>query len=783
MPMFNTGNQQWDQGLNSLSGSLFPDPSRVAMAGYYGAEMRNAQIQGLNTTDQMAARHRVLQAADPSNQPGPLQYQQNPNNLPPTIQDTPPTNNPPLPNVAQPGPGVPGNVPTLGQTMAPGAPPQAPPPQSPTAPPPQAPGPPGPPQAPPGPPGTPGPPGPPQAPPGPPAALPGAPGPPTAPGAGPPASPLSAILQASGNQVIGVGPQGGAIIKPAMSPQQAADATPALMDAHPTMTQGPAPPMSTPAPGSGAPPAPNNVGSNGSVPAGDAVSGTFLQGSITPAGGGLKTTGPAMPNGAPARPAMTLSQMVAGAAAAGMDAGQAKLLGQAYIDALYQKGMIDQNTYHHMMGTMDPSIINADTAAQTNITTTGMQQAGETQRTGLTQAGETQRTGMAPVFVASPSDPTQGSYVPTSQLQRPGGMPAYNPTAVPSAVAPVTTQPGGPGGPTFSQPTFQAQRGGTPLAQPGVTDIKQTQGGAYSTYMDPKNPTAPPVTTTAADAQAKGLVAYGAGMPPALTPVAANQQAVANRNMDQSIYQQPQAGSWQSPGQVTAPVTFSPAAQAQIQQREAVFYRQTNNPQTAHQMAVQSLIKEGQLPTPQQVNATRAGLVSTMGGRTTDPRLVTAPTYEGNATAPHLWIGLKGEKNPNDPNAPTAFGGPTGPQPGPQGPQVPPAPTAPPIAAVPQGPWVSGGLPGHGGRPQAPPAPPAPPVPIAPRPGVIPGTEARAAPPSLAATVAPGQTQQQAAPGPQRIGRAPPGGAPGQPAWVGGQRGVIGPDGFVYAAG
>jgi hypothetical protein len=60
MPMFATGNTGWDQGLNTLAGSLFPDPSKQAQAGYYGAETANALIKGYQTRDQMG-QQRYLQ--------------------------------------------------------------------------------------------------------------------------------------------------------------------------------------------------------------------------------------------------------------------------------------------------------------------------------------------------------------------------------------------------------------------------------------------------------------------------------------------------------------------------------------------------------------------------------------------------------------------------------------------------------------------------------------------------------------------------------------------------
>jgi hypothetical protein len=55
MAMFNTGNAQWDQGLNSLGSSLFPDPSKIAQAGYYGAEARKAQMDAASKAGQMNA--------------------------------------------------------------------------------------------------------------------------------------------------------------------------------------------------------------------------------------------------------------------------------------------------------------------------------------------------------------------------------------------------------------------------------------------------------------------------------------------------------------------------------------------------------------------------------------------------------------------------------------------------------------------------------------------------------------------------------------------------------
>jgi len=56
MPQFDTGTP-WDQGLNSLGAMLFPDPSRIAQAGLYGAQQRNAKLQG----DQQQMKLEALQ--------------------------------------------------------------------------------------------------------------------------------------------------------------------------------------------------------------------------------------------------------------------------------------------------------------------------------------------------------------------------------------------------------------------------------------------------------------------------------------------------------------------------------------------------------------------------------------------------------------------------------------------------------------------------------------------------------------------------------------------------
>lgn len=506
MPQFTTGNAIWDNGLNSFGGGISSvfDPSRAAQAGYYGAEMRNAQMGTAQKANQIANLQTAINMAeDPSGSytppgvapapgmiNGPMITQSpgaataspmfGPNGPPPSA---PPVGNATPPPVAAP--------PTLGQTVAPGAVGTTPPPAAAT------------------------PPAPPQAPPAaaPPAPAPASPPPATTAGGSrpPPAMPpLSTTVSGAP-----AGPPGAPTTQPPLPPPgQIVNAVAAVAaGGAPALTTGTPPPTSSPAPTSGAPSAPNTTGSDGTVSSGDPVSGVFHSGSITAPGGGIKTTGPANPNGSPARPMpqFTLAAFTARAIAGGMDAQQANLEGRAIIESLYDKGIIDEGTYHHMMGTMEPSIINTDTGARTAITTTGMNNQTQIATTGMqtqaqrdvaniTQQGETSRA--PPVFVADPNNASTGRFLPPNQFQQPGGVPAYNPNAVSSAVAPVTTQPGGPGTPTFSATTQSAQVSKTPLYQP----TQETPAIATGNYIDPKNPTQL-LPRTFQQAQQQGLVA------------------------------------------------------------------------------------------------------------------------------------------------------------------------------------------------------------------------------------------------------------------------------------
>src|SRR5215831_8122304 len=98
MPLFDTGNQNWDHGLASLGNALFPDPAKVAEGYYYGSQARKAQIEGYKTIDELNYKKRFLQMQPDSEQPlAPATYSQPPiNGMGPIIN--PPSNLPIAPS-------------------------------------------------------------------------------------------------------------------------------------------------------------------------------------------------------------------------------------------------------------------------------------------------------------------------------------------------------------------------------------------------------------------------------------------------------------------------------------------------------------------------------------------------------------------------------------------------------------------------------------------------------------------------------------------------------------
>ncbi len=640
MPLFNTGNQAWDQGLNNFSGgvsSLF-NPQGQAMAGYYGAEARAAQLKAQQTQSQMQQGQQLSDLVAGIGGSG---------GTPAANQNTPPPAAPPPPTAAAP-------------PAPPGAPPAA-------APPPVA-------AAPPGPPGAPQ--APPQAPP---------------PQAG---APVGANL--SPGALGALFAQGGGAV-PQVNPDQLATTIATVADNAPNLTQGQAPAASSPAPDAGAPPAPNTTASNGTAPAGDAASGAFHPGSLAAPGGGQKQAGPANPNGSPAPvdPRLTLANIVQLAVRAGNEPANVVTIGRAVVESMYDKGIISVGQRHDMLAGLDPSIINQDTATQGSIKVAGMNNATTLAAQGMI-TGETAREfNQGIVQVVNPADPT-GPPLAIKRADVKPGMQEWNQGVATQRFTPTVVK--GPNGQPVNVTAQTAVTPGPnqpPAYTPGTADIAQTQRGTPDTYIDPKHPERGAFTATAGQAIDNGYVKYGATMPRQMTPTEGSQQNYANHQVDQSVYQQPQIGSWQGAGHVDAPVTFSPAAQAQIQAREALLIRDPRsmgNLSTAHQLAVQSLINDGTLQSPDQVNAARTGgMVSTAGGRLTDPRLVNAPGYDGKPDTPHMLVRLNSEVQQKAPPGQPA-GAPGA------------APAGPPVAGAPPGSSVSSAFtpPPANGQPYAP---------------------------------------------------------------------------------
>jgi hypothetical protein len=464
MPLFNTGEAQWDQGLNTLANGLFPDPKATAAAGYYGAEARKAQIDSVQKLEQLRAGHAQMnmlfgQRPQATYSPsGPFNTQ---------ILDEPP----PVDQTQQapPPPAAPGQPPPLSSVVAPSA-PAAPAGPAPAGPAPAGPAPAGPAPA-----------GPAPAGPAPAAAAPPAP---AAPAAGTVGANLS---PGSLGQMVA---QGGGPV-PTAPPSAVADSVAQALDTSPG-AQGPA--ASPPTPSS--PPAPNTTGSDGSVPQSKDFS-QIHPGSLTPAGGGVKMSGSAAADGSPAPVSFNLAQFVALGVMKGMPADQAAQMGQAIVANWVKTGQMDQATADNVLsglGRPDMRVANINNAGAT--TRTGMEVAGRQAVANAEIAGREKVAGMPTTFVPDENDPSVGTNLPLSQQQVPGGVRGYNPNAVSSAVAPITTQPAGPGGPTFSDMTFNAQRNRLPLFQ---LDADKTARAPV--VVQPAGPGGPTYSSTTADAQ------------------------------------------------------------------------------------------------------------------------------------------------------------------------------------------------------------------------------------------------------------------------------------------
>jgi hypothetical protein len=290
------------------------------------------------------------------------------------------------------------------------------------------------------------------------------------------------------------------------SPAQAVQALPAAVA---PLTAGTPPPYAPPSAVS--PPSPTATGSNGSIVP-DTVSGTVHPGSITPPDGGPKTTGPAASNGSPAPlpPNLNIQGLGTMAAAAGLDASMAGLLGQQAAAEAFRTGRIDAHTYHELLaGTGQAAPVGADIAGAAAIRghelalkgTLGAAQigAGATIRGHeITQAGENRRFDLTPQVIIKDGVPTY-----STRAQAPGKPAFDSPLATEQervAGAPVQTQPGGPGTPPVSMRQDKAQATAAPIYQPEIDKGRKT----YQEWIDPKNPTEI-IRATSEEGTARGL--------------------------------------------------------------------------------------------------------------------------------------------------------------------------------------------------------------------------------------------------------------------------------------
>lgn len=84
-----SGDANWDRGLGTLAQGLFPDPSNIARAGYYGAEQRKAQLQAAQAREGIAAGHQILARGPGSGlAQAPLQFTPDPASGTMVLQDT-----------------------------------------------------------------------------------------------------------------------------------------------------------------------------------------------------------------------------------------------------------------------------------------------------------------------------------------------------------------------------------------------------------------------------------------------------------------------------------------------------------------------------------------------------------------------------------------------------------------------------------------------------------------------------------------------------------------------
>jgi hypothetical protein len=399
-------------------------------------------------------------------------------------------------------------------------------------------------------------------------------------------------------------------------------------------TAGTPPPQASPAPGSGAPPAPTGTASDGSTPNNDPLSATMHPGTLwAPNNGGKKYAPPAQSDGSPAPLAFNPNLYMAHMLQAGYTAEQAKAGLASYVMQFQRDGAIDEHTATLAMAAAGNT---APLTAQTQITTTGMNNA-----TTLAQqrmvTGETAREfNLGDVLT---TDTPGGQPVHTAR-QDSFGKPAYDATyntgfhrevlAQPTPGGPVQYGEAGttaPGTPVYS-PTHETERGkvvettdasgkkiltrGTDLVSgtPGFTSRGEELGTTPVLVIDPANNNSLK-TVSAADFAKGNYVRAPANIPP-------DQAGAAQDNLDQAMarrFPPPPVSvkdqAWLSPARANG------ADNARLVALQTQLYQTSpeggvrGNWRGAADAAITQAQQEGWMPTEQEASENRAHFIGT----------------------------------------------------------------------------------------------------------------------------------------------------------------------------
>ena len=489
------------------------------------------------------------------------------------------------------------------------------------------------------------------------------------------------------------------------SPQaiaQSAANTPAVVE---PFTRGTAPAYVSPAPGSGAPPAPTGTTSIGTTPTNEVGSGPVHPATLNTTGGGRPQAPPASSNGSPAQQIINPAQYALAMSQAGIPDAVIRNNIATYFGQLHAQGSITDRQYY-------------DNLASVNITTpltTTLSEAGATTRQGMSDKAALERTNVTAAAHRYASDialRTPGTYAvggalrtmtPTQSLAEPGAIkaPAGPTEAQGYAAGQVLTMPPGPGrqaalsdvyslgtsaqtyGPYIppggGAPTTMAAgtAATTPGVQPEPASETQQIGRIAARASDPN--ATPEQRATAAKQLGDLQVALAKGKPPDQNQLF--QQQILNYQQNNRAYAATRQDANQMPVYVTpdADVAIRNRA-AQLMSDERTGFR--DHPDQAYNQARQELVANGTIESPKDVADKRKKLGSWFASWNTSPDVTTIVPPGAPADTPasqHIIVGLKnpvsGTMTTPQPGATPAPGATTQPPPTPGG--TPPVPTGP----------------------------------------------------------------------------------------------------------